>query len=60
MEFSHKSNYKMNPVGQLNSIGTALITGGFDTNWDGHHDGGVVGRGGQFPLSGWMFLNNLH
>ena len=24
--------------------------GGFDTNWDGHHDGGVVGRGGQFPL----------
>ena len=25
--------------------------GGFDTNWDGRHDGGVVGRGGQFPLS---------
>ena len=25
--------------------------GGFDTNWDGHHDGGVVGRGRQFPLS---------
>ena len=25
--------------------------GGFDTNWDGHHDCGVVGRGGQFPLS---------
>ena len=40
-------------------------TGGFDTNWDGHHDGGVVGRGGQFPfsanvLSGLVFLNNLH
>ena len=40
-------------------------TGEFDTNWDGHHDGGVVGRGGQFPLSenalsGWVFLNNLH
>ena len=25
--------------------------GGFDTNWDGHHDGGVVGRGGQFSLT---------
>ena len=24
---------------------------GVDTNGDGHHDGGVVGRGGQFPLS---------
>ena len=24
---------------------------GFDTNWDGHHDGGVVGQGGQFTLS---------
>ena len=39
--------------------------GGFDTNWDGHHDGGVVGWGGQFPLSenalsGWELLNNLH
>ena len=39
--------------------------GGFNTNWDGHHDGGVVGQGGQFPLSanalsGWVFLNNLH
>ena len=39
--------------------------GGVDTNWDGHHDGGVVGRGGQFPLSAkalsvWVFLNNLH
>ena len=40
-------------------------SGGVNTNWDGHHDGGVVGRGGQFPLSanvlsGWVFLNNLH
>ena len=40
-------------------------SGGFNTNWDGHHDGGVVGRGGQFPLSanalsGWVLLNNLH
>ena len=25
--------------------------GEFDTNWDGHHDGGVVGRGVQFTLS---------
>ena len=25
--------------------------GGVDTNWDEHHDGGVVVRGGQFPLS---------
>ena len=25
--------------------------GGFNTYWDGHYDGGVVGRGGQFPLS---------
>ena len=24
---------------------------GFNTNWDGHHDDGVMGRGGQFPLS---------
>ena len=36
-----------------------------DTNWDGHHDGGVVGWCGQFPLSeyvlsGWVFLNDLH
>ena len=42
-----------------------LRGGGVDTNWDGHHDGGVVGRGVQFPLSenalsGWMLLNNLH
>ena len=30
-----------------------IRTGGWgvDTNWNGHHDGGVVGRGGQFPLS---------
>ena len=39
--------------------------GVFDTNWDGHHDGGVVRWGGQFPLSenalnGWEFLNNSH
>ena len=39
--------------------------GGFDTNWDGHNDGRVVGRGGQFllsavALSGWVLLNNLH
>ena len=38
---------------------------GVHTNWDGHHDGGVLGRGGQFPLSenlpsGWVLLNNLH
>ena len=25
--------------------------GGFDTSWDEHHDGGVVGLGGQFLLS---------
>ena len=25
--------------------------GGVETNWDGNHDGGVVGRGGQFQLS---------
>ena len=42
-----------------------VLFGGFNTNWDGHHDGGVVSRGGQFPLSanalsGWVFLNNLH
>ena len=24
---------------------------GVDTYWDGHHDGGVVGRGGQLPLN---------
>ena len=39
--------------------------GGFTTYCDGHHDGWVVGWGGQFPLSanalsGWVFLNNLH
>ena len=42
-----------------------ILIGGFNTNWDGHRDGGVVGRGGQFPLSanalsGWVFLNDLH
>ena len=42
-----------------------LVVAGGDTNWDGHHVGGVVGRGEQFPLSenalsGWVFLNNLH
>ena len=25
-----------------------VLAGGFDTNWDGHHDDGVVGA---FPLS---------
>ena len=43
----------------------SIREGGFDTNWDGHHDCGVVGRGGQFSLSenalsGWVLLNNLH
>ena len=28
-----------------------VVSGGVDTNWDGRHVGGVVGRGGQFPLS---------
>ena len=23
---------------------------GFDTNWDGHHDGGVVGRGEHWAI----------
>ena len=37
------------------------IRGRFDTNRDGHHDGKVVGRGGQIPfsenaLSGCVFL----
>ena len=32
-----------------------LCGGGVDTNWDGHHDGGVVGA-----LSGWVLLKNLH
>ena len=27
------------------------MAGAFDTYWDGHHDGGVVDQGGQFPLS---------
>ena len=28
------------------------MSGGMvDTNWDGNHDGGVVGRVGQLPLS---------
>ena len=27
------------------------VMGGGDTNWDGHHGGGVVGWGGPFPLS---------
>ena len=39
--------------------------GEVDTNWDGHHDGEVVGWGRQFPLSALsvserVFLNNLH
>ena len=38
---------------------------GVDTNWDGHNNGGLVSRGGQFPLSknalsGWVLLNKLH
>ena len=38
---------------------------GFDTNWDGPHDSGVMGRGGYITLSEnalsvWVFLNNLH
>ena len=32
-------------------IGSCKCAGGFDTNWDGHHDGGVVDRGWQFPPS---------
>ena len=37
-----------------------LSYGGGSTNRDGHHDGWVVGRGGQIPLSenalsGWVF-----
>ena len=38
--------------------------GGVDTNWDEHHEGGVVGRCGLISLSEnglrwWVFLNNL-
>ena len=38
-----------------------MLTGGFDTKWDGHHDGGVVGRGVQFLLSeNALSGQNLH
>ena len=42
-------NFVFNSILYIRRI--LLGEGGFDTNWDGHHDGGVVGRDGQFPLS---------
>ena len=36
----------LNPFSST-SIFCSIIDGGFDTYWDGHHDGGVVSQGGE-------------
>ena len=66
-QFAGKSSAarEMLPIRPLALKNTGPIREGFTTYCDGHHDGWVVGRDGQFPLSanalsGWVFLNNLH
>ena len=48
--FSFKNNLNISKT--LNICHDSMRGGeGVDTNWDGHHDGGVVGRVGKFLLS---------